>query len=141
MDRLDAMSVLVCAIDKGSLSAAARFMGTPLPTVSRKVAELEASLNTTLVIRSRAGLQLTDAGQGFVTAARAILEDVRAAEQAASGEFTSPMGELIVAAPLIWASIAHRASRTIWRSMIASRPKRWELPNAGALAKEKRRAA
>src|SRR5580698_1781432 len=102
MDRLEAMSLLVCAIDKGSLSAAARALGVPLPTVSRKVAELEAHLNATLVIRSRAGLQLTDAGQAFLASARTILEEMRAAERAASGEYIAPTGQLVVAAPIVF---------------------------------------
>src|SRR6516162_819689 len=51
MDRLDAMSVLVAAVEAGSLSAAARGRGMPLATVSRKVSELEAHLKTRLVNR------------------------------------------------------------------------------------------
>jgi DNA-binding transcriptional LysR family regulator len=102
MDRLEAMAVLVCAVEKGSLSAAARSLGMPLPTVSRKVADLETHLNTTLVIRSRSGLQLTEAGHAFVTSARTILEEVRAAERAASGEYTSPTGQLVLAAPIVF---------------------------------------
>jgi DNA-binding transcriptional LysR family regulator len=102
MDRLEAMSVLVCAADKGSLSAAARTLHMPLPTVSRKVAELEAHLKTVLVIRSRTGLQLTEAGLAFVAASRSILEDMTQAEQAASGEYRSPTGQLVVAAPIVF---------------------------------------
>jgi DNA-binding transcriptional LysR family regulator len=40
MDRLEAMSVLLVAVDTGSLSAASRALGTPLTTVSRKVSDL-----------------------------------------------------------------------------------------------------
>jgi DNA-binding transcriptional LysR family regulator len=40
MDRLEAMSVLLSAVEAGSLSAASRSLGTPLATVSRKVSEL-----------------------------------------------------------------------------------------------------
>jgi DNA-binding transcriptional LysR family regulator len=102
MDRLEAMSILLKAVDTGSLSAAARALGSPLPTISRKVAELEAHLNATLVIRSRAGLQLTEAGQAFVASTRTILEEVKAAERAASGEYIAPTGQLIVAAPIVF---------------------------------------
>jgi DNA-binding transcriptional LysR family regulator len=102
MDRLHAMSILITAMDRGSLSAAARTLRMPLPTVSRKVAELEAQLNATLVIRSRAGLQLTEAGQSYVAAARAILEEVKTAEAAAAGEYAAPTGQLVVAAPVMF---------------------------------------
>ena len=41
MDRLEAMTILLRVIDKGSFSAASRDLGVPLATVSRKVSELE----------------------------------------------------------------------------------------------------
>jgi len=42
MDRLEAMSVIVAVTETGSFSAASRRLKTPVATVSRKVAELEA---------------------------------------------------------------------------------------------------
>jgi DNA-binding transcriptional LysR family regulator len=59
LDRLDAMSVLLSAVESGSLSKASRKLGLPLATVSRKVAELENYLNASLLIRSARGLELT----------------------------------------------------------------------------------
>jgi DNA-binding transcriptional LysR family regulator len=100
MDRLEAMSVLVAAVETGSLSAASRKLRTPLPTVSRKVSELEAHLGTRLLVRSTRRLALTDAGAGYVAACRRILDQVGEAERAASGEYSAPRGELIVTAPL-----------------------------------------
>ena len=102
MDRLEAMSMLVCAVEKGSLSAAARTLRVPLPTVSRKVAELESHLKASLVIRSRSGLRLTEAGQAYVVSARAILGDVAAAERVALGEYAAPTGQLVVASPVVF---------------------------------------
>ena len=37
MDRFEAIRTLVAAVDGGSLSAASRSLGVPLPTVSRRV--------------------------------------------------------------------------------------------------------
>jgi DNA-binding transcriptional LysR family regulator len=62
MDRLEAMALLVSVAEAGSLSAASRKLGVPLPTVSRKISDLEAHLNTRLLIRSTRRLALTDAG-------------------------------------------------------------------------------
>jgi DNA-binding transcriptional LysR family regulator len=42
MDRLEAMKYLIAAVEAGSFSAAGRQLNVPLPTVSRKVADLEA---------------------------------------------------------------------------------------------------
>ena len=100
MDRLEAMSMLAAAVETGSFSAAGRKLGVPLPTVSRKVAELEAHLKTRLLVRSTRRLSLTDAGAAYLEAAKRILEQVGDAERAASGEYTAPRGELGVTAPL-----------------------------------------
>src|SRR5437899_10490022 len=59
VDRLEAMTVLLAAVEQGSLSAASRRLGMPLPTVSRKVSELEAHLGTRLVNRTSRRLALT----------------------------------------------------------------------------------
>ena len=102
MDRLESMLVLVTAVEGGSLSAAGRRLGTPLATVSRKVSELEAHLKTRLLNRSSRKLTLTDAGRTYVAACRRILEDVSEAERAASGEYSAPKGDLILAAPVVF---------------------------------------
>src|ERR1700742_2541729 len=102
MDRLESMSVFVRAVEAGSLSAAARALDMPLPTGSRKVMALEEHLKASLVVRSRAGLQLTEAGQSFFASARAILEDLAAAERNAAGEYAEPTGQLVIATPVVF---------------------------------------
>jgi DNA-binding transcriptional LysR family regulator len=102
MDRLEAMSILLAVVDAGSLSAAARRLGTPLPTVSRKVAELEAHLHTRLLHRTTRQLSLTEAGAAYVAACRRILDDVGEAERIATGEYATPKGELAVTAPIVF---------------------------------------
>lgn len=102
MDRLDAMSVLVTAVDAGSLSAASRKLGMPLATVSRKVSELEGRLRTRLVNRTSRRLELTDAGRSYVAACRQVLEDVDEAERAATGEYTTAKGSLVITAPIVF---------------------------------------
>jgi len=96
------MSVLLAAVESGSLSKASRKLGLPLATVSRKVADLEAHLNAGLLIRSAKGLELTPAGRSYVTAARSILEQLAEAERAAAGEYTEPRGDLAVTAPVMF---------------------------------------
>ncbi|RQH01681.1 LysR family transcriptional regulator [Paraburkholderia dinghuensis] len=96
------MSVLVAVVDAGSLSAAARQLGMPLATVSRKVAELETQLKTRLLTRTTRQLSLTEAGVSYVAACRRILEDVGEAERAATGEYTTPKGDLTITAPVVF---------------------------------------
>jgi DNA-binding transcriptional LysR family regulator len=105
MDRLEAMHTLLAAIDGGSLSAASRALGTPLPTISRRVSELEAHLGAQLVVRTSRRLILTEAGENFVAAARRLLEDLGEAERAASGEYRAPRGELLVTAPIMFGKL------------------------------------
>jgi DNA-binding transcriptional LysR family regulator len=102
MDRLEAMSLLVAVAEAGSLSAAGRKLGVPLPTVSRKISDLEAHLNTRLLTRSTRKLALTDLGAAYVAAARRILDEVSEAERAASGEHAAPRGDLVITAPVVF---------------------------------------
>lgn len=102
MNRLESMSILVAVVDAGSLSAAARRLGMPLATVSRRVAELESHLRTRLLHRTTRQLSLTEAGSSYVAACRRILEEIGEAERAATGEYASPKGELVVTAPVVF---------------------------------------
>ena len=102
MNRLESMSILVAVADSGSLSAAARSLGMPLATVSRKVGELESHLKTRLLHRTTRRLSLTEAGSSYVAACRRILEEIGEAERAATGEYASPKGELVVTAPVVF---------------------------------------
>ena len=102
MDRLEAMSLLVSVAEAGSLSAASRKLGVPLPTVSRKISDLEAHLNTRLLTRSTRKLALTDAGAAYLAAAKRILDEVSEAERAASGEHAAPRGDLVITAPVVF---------------------------------------
>lgn len=100
MDRLEAMAYLLSAVERGSLSAAARAQNIPVSTLTRKVSDLEEYLGIRLLIRTTRKLTLTDAGTGYVQAARDILDRVREQEQEATGEFATPRGELVIATPV-----------------------------------------
>lgn len=52
MDRMDAMSLFVAAIDTDSLSGAARINGVSLSSVSRHLSALEERVGTKLLIRT-----------------------------------------------------------------------------------------
>jgi len=99
MDRLEAMSVIVAVTETGSFSAASRRLKTPVATVSRKVAELEARLKAQLFQRSSRQMTLTDAGRSYIEACKRIIEQVDDAERTVSGEYRIPKGDLAVTAP------------------------------------------
>jgi len=100
MDRFEAMSIAVAIAEAGSLSAAARQTKTPLATVSRKVSELEAHLQTKLFNRTNRALVPTDAGRSYIAASKRILADMAEAERVASGEYATPRGDLSVSGPV-----------------------------------------
>ncbi|WP_109482209.1 LysR family transcriptional regulator [Paraburkholderia sp. C35] len=102
MDRLEAMSIVLLTIEKGSLTAAAKALNMPLPTVSRKVTELEEYLGTKLLHRSTRKLTLTDAGLAYIASVKRIMEDIEEVERTAAGEYTTPRGELVLTAPVLF---------------------------------------
>jgi DNA-binding transcriptional LysR family regulator len=102
MDRLEAMALLVASVEEGSFSQAGRKLGIPLPTVSRKVADLESHLKAKLLVRSTRKLALTEAGSMYVATCKRILDEIAEAEAQAAGEYTTPRGDLTLTAPVVF---------------------------------------
>ena len=100
MDRLEAMSMLIEVVEKGSFSAAARTLRVPVTTVTRKISDLKSVLGAKLLVRTTRKLSLTDAGITYLSAARRIIDQVDEAEREVAGEFTAPKGELVITAPI-----------------------------------------
>lgn len=102
MDRFEAMRLFVSVGEAGSLSAAARRLRTPLPTLSRKLAQLEAHLGVRLVTRTTRRFALTEAGARYLDSCRRLLGEVDEAERMAAGEYDAPRGRLLVTAPIVF---------------------------------------
>ncbi len=102
MDRLQSMEIFVAVASAGSFSAASRQLRTPLPTVSRKVSELESHLGARLFVRSTRKLALTETGVAYLASCRRLLEELAEAERSASGQYNMPQGELVVTAPVVF---------------------------------------
>jgi DNA-binding transcriptional LysR family regulator len=100
MDRFESMSAFVAVAKSGGFSAASREVGIPLATLSRRVADLEAELGVRLLRRSTRQVVLTETGATFYKTCQRVLDDLRDAEEAVTGEYRSPKGELTVTAPL-----------------------------------------
>jgi DNA-binding transcriptional LysR family regulator len=79
MADLDGMALFVRVADAGSLSAAARSLGLPKSTVSRRLTLLEGVLGSPLMHRSTRALALTDAGRIYLERARPIVRDAESA--------------------------------------------------------------
>ncbi|AUG00238.1 LysR family transcriptional regulator [Pseudomonas sp. 09C 129] len=100
MDSLKAMHCFVRAVELGSLSSAARELGSTQPTVSKLVAALEQQLGTRLLIRGTSGLTPTEQGKRFYERAKAVLEEYSEAVAEVRGLTERPEGVLRVNVPV-----------------------------------------
>jgi DNA-binding transcriptional LysR family regulator len=90
--RLDDLVIFVRAVEAGSFAAAARRLGVPKSTVSKRVAELEADLGARLIQRSSRSFVLTDVGRDVLDHARAAALAAEAAEDAVRRRQAEPRG-------------------------------------------------
>ncbi|HEY3496713.1 MAG TPA: LysR family transcriptional regulator [Polyangiaceae bacterium] len=88
----------------GSLSAAARALGTSQPTAGRQIRALEAELGVELFRRRDRGLSLTEIGETLLPSARAIERAVRDLELAATGKEESLDGTVRVTSSVVTAT-------------------------------------
>lgn len=88
----------LAVVREGSLSSAARALGTTQPTMGRQMAALEASLGVKLFTRSLDGLSPTEAGLRLIPSAEAMAAAAEAAQRAASGEVDEERGTVRITA-------------------------------------------
>jgi DNA-binding transcriptional LysR family regulator len=96
---LNAIRMFVAVVQAGSLSAAAARLGTPLPTLSRRIRDLERQLKVQLLARSARGTKLTDAGTRLYEHASRGIETLLEAEQAVVGDQARLTGRLRLSLP------------------------------------------
>ena len=95
---LSGMALFVSVVEEGSLSAAARALGIPKATISRRLAELERQAGAPLLARSTRALALTDAGRRHYQRVRDLVHEARAAQAELLAGNTEPSGLLRVSA-------------------------------------------
>ncbi|GHA87678.1 LysR substrate-binding domain-containing protein [Modicisalibacter luteus] len=78
MGRFDfvTLKLFVSVADEGRLTAAAEREHLALAAASKRISDLEAQLDTTLLYRRPRGVELTPAGHAFLHHARKILENI-----------------------------------------------------------------
>lgn len=96
---LNSVKLFVRVVQKGSFSAASRFTGTSVATVSRRVHELEQSLNVRLLERSTRQLRLTGAGSTLYDFVSRGLEEMDAGVLALQNRETELRGTLRLSLP------------------------------------------
>jgi DNA-binding transcriptional LysR family regulator len=96
---LNAARMFVAVVQAGSLSAAAARLGVPLPTLSRRIRELERQLNVQLLERSTRGTKVTDAGMRLHEHASRGIEALLEAEGAVLSAQARLKGRLRLSLP------------------------------------------
>jgi len=96
---LNSARIFVNVASKGSFTAAASFMGIPVATVSRRVAELESSLSVRLLERSTRRLRLTEAGATLYDFVSRGVEEMDAGVLALSEKEQNLKGRLRLSLP------------------------------------------
>lgn len=99
---MDLNDVLVFAkvVHTGSFIGAARELGIPKSTVSRRVSELEERLGARLLQRTTRKLNLTEVGHTYYRHAIRVVSELEEAEQAINQMQTAPRGLLRVTTPI-----------------------------------------
>jgi len=98
MDRHSDMAVFLAVIDQGGFSPAARHLGMTHSAVSKRVAQLEQRLGTTLLTRTTRSMRLTEAGRLYCDEGRRILDAIMVLEQGLEAGADIPRGLLRVSA-------------------------------------------
>lgn len=96
------VSMFVRVIDAGSFTAAARLLGVPKSSASRRVRQLEDALGVQLVQRSTRHLRLTDAGREYYERVSSALAGVQEAQSAVADLHDRPRGTVRLVAPSEW---------------------------------------
>ncbi len=102
MDKLRSIRTFVEIAERGSLTAAANALDTSLPTVVRKLAELEGSLGVRLFNRTTRRIRLTDEGHRYLAICKTALGQLEEAEEALFEAKARPSGKLVVTAPSLF---------------------------------------
>lgn len=92
MMNLNDLRFFVQAVESGGFTSAARQLGVPKSTVSKRVAELETGLGVRLIHRTSRSFTLSDLGRDFYDHARAALIEAESAEGVVRRRLAEPSG-------------------------------------------------
>ncbi len=96
---LNALTIFAHVAEAQSFSEASRRLGTPVSTISRKIAELEAGFSARLFERSTRQLRLTDVGRDILVHAKQTVEISDAVLATVSNQIAEVKGTLRLSAP------------------------------------------
>ena len=121
---LDLNDILVFArvVEAGSFTAAARLLGMPKTTVSRRVAALEREVGVRLLQRTTRSLNMTDAGRLYYEQSSQALRTIEDANLRLAEARAEPSGTIRISAPVgfgdyfLTSAVSGNAGEFIWRA-------------------------
>jgi len=105
MDKLRALQYLIKVADTLSFSRAAKTLGVPASSISRRIADLEAELGVELLHRTTRTVRLTEIGALYLEQVRAGLTQLADAEELVGLRGGTPSGTLRISAMLGYGSV------------------------------------
>jgi DNA-binding transcriptional LysR family regulator len=97
---LNDIVVFVRVVEAGSFTAAARLLGMPKTTVSRRIASLEREVGVRLVQRTTRSLNMTDAGRLYYEQSSQALRTIEDANLRLAETRAEPSGTIRISAPV-----------------------------------------
>ena len=122
---LNDIVVFARVVEAGSFTAAARLLGMPKTTVSRRIAALEHAVGVRLVQRTTRSLSITDAGRLYYEQSSQALRTIEDANLRLAEVRAEPSGTIRVSAPVGFAG--HFLARAIFDFLAAYPKTRVEL--------------
>lgn len=97
---LNDIAVFARVVEAGSFTAAARLLGMPKTTVSRRIAALEREVGVRLLQRTTRSLNMTDAGRLYYEQSSQALRTIEDAHRQLADARAEPSGTLRISAPV-----------------------------------------
>lgn len=99
MHNLNDLAIFAAVVTHGGFSAAARALGQPKSSVSRRVAALESRLGVRLLQRSTRAVRVTEVGADFYQHCENVEKAARAAYEVAQRAAERPSGKIRLSSP------------------------------------------
>lgn len=100
MRDLNDLYYFVQVVEHGGFAPAGRALGVPKSKLSRRIAQLEARLETRLIQRSTRRFAVTESGQTYYRHCKAMLVEADAADEAIAMSLAEPSGIVRVSCPV-----------------------------------------
>ncbi len=99
---LDMLIAFVKVAEHASVSAAAASLGSGKSVISKRIAQLEAAVSSTLFSRSTRKVALTTAGEAYLVYARRAIDEISAADESLRALRSDLSGQIRITACVSW---------------------------------------